>query len=42
MDEISLSEQLKIKAGGKHFAAIGEAIYIAPVKDMQGLVDRIE
>ena len=42
LDEISLSEQLKIKAGEKHFAAIGEAIYVAPIKDMQGLVDRIE
>lgn len=41
LDEISLSEQLKIKAGEKHFASIGEAIYVAPIKDMEGLVQKL-
>lgn len=42
MDELSISEQLKIKAGTKHFAAIGEAIYIAPIRDMGGLSERLK
>lgn len=41
MDELSVPEQLKIRAGEKHFAAIGEAIYVAPVSDMKALTDRL-
>ncbi len=42
LDELSLIEQLKIKAGIKHFEAIGEASYIAPIKDMEGLTQKLE
>ncbi len=41
-DELSISEQLKIRASEKHFTAIGEAIYLAPVRDMSGLSERLK
>lgn len=40
-DELSVPEQLKIRAGEKHFAAIGEAVYVAPVMNMEGLVQKV-
>ncbi|MEY3784293.1 MAG: hypothetical protein RLZZ230_615, partial [Candidatus Parcubacteria bacterium] len=37
LEDLSPIEQLKIKAGRKHFEAIGEVVYVAPHKDMEGM-----
>jgi type III restriction enzyme len=41
LDELSLSEQLKIKMGTKHFAAIGKAQFVAPISNMEALTKKI-
>lgn len=42
IEALALPEKLKILSGGKHFAAVGEAVYMAPVKDMEGLTTRLQ
>lgn len=41
MDELSLTEQLKIKMGQKHFEAVGKAMFVAPVKDLEALTKKL-
>ncbi len=41
LDDLSPIEQLKIRAGRAHFASVGEVIYVAPHKDMEGLVKKL-
>ncbi|MEZ4104583.1 MAG: DEAD/DEAH box helicase family protein [Candidatus Paceibacterota bacterium] len=41
LDELSISEQLKIACGEKHFSAVGKVQFVAPVKDLKSLEDRV-
>ncbi len=41
LEDLSLMEQLKIKSGRKHFEAVGEVVYVAPHKDMEGMVGKL-
>lgn len=40
LDELPMSEQLKILCGEKHFAAIGKAQYVAPIDSLETLERR--
>ena len=42
LDDVSLSEQLKIKMGEKHFEAIGKAQFVAPIKDLEALAEKVK
>jgi type III restriction enzyme len=42
LDELSLTEQLKIKMGKKHFEAVGKAQFVAPVKDLGSLSKKMQ
>jgi len=41
LDELSLTEQLKIKMGEKHFMAVGKAQFVAPIKDLEALTKKL-
>jgi len=42
LDELSLTEQLKIKMGKKHFEAVGKAMFVAPVSTMESLQSKLK
>jgi len=42
LDELSLTEQLKIKMGEKHFDAVGKAMFVAPVRNLEDVRIRIK
>lgn len=41
LDELSLTEQLKIKMGEKHFMAVGKAQFVAPINDLEALTKKL-
>lgn len=41
LDELSLTEQLKIKMGEKHFEAVGKAMFVAPVKNLEDVTKKL-
>ena len=42
MDELSITEQMKIQMGEKHFAAIGKAMFVAPVRNIEDISNIIK
>lgn len=42
LDELSLTEQLKIACGEKHFAAVGKAQYVAPIDSVSALEQKLK